>query len=210
MTQTAQLRAAAQTALTGTTAAGTNVFSPLDRPTWAGNYPVIFLSTPEEQKESLGRQGAPQFTVTATLQVIARVAMNQTQKDAGAAAAMVELEKLQNQIEVALINNPALMDLMQQFSFVRVTKDVNGDGESNLGELKMDFGLEFYQGPEDFFPIPTTALETVTIDGDLQNVFDPNGTYPNPPFPASVEPAPRDEGPDGRMEVGADITLPQE
>lgn len=210
MTQTANLRAAAVTALTGATDAGANVFSPLDRPTWAGDYPVIFLATPEEQKESLGRAGAPQFTVTATLQVIARVSMNQAQKDAGAAQAMVELEKLQQQIEVALINNPALMSLLQQFAFVRVTKDVNGDGESNLGELKMDFGLEFYQGPEDFYPIPTNPLEEVTIDGDLANVFDPSGTYANPPFPDSVEPVPRTEGPDGRAEIGADITLPQE
>lgn len=210
MTQSADLRTAAQTALTGATDAGTNVFSPLDRPTWSGNYPVIFLSTPEEQKESLGRQGAPQFTATTTLQVIARVSMNQAAADAGAAQAMVELEKLQKQIEVTLINNPALMDLLQQVAFVRITKDVNGDGESNLGELKMDFGLEFYQGPEDFFPIPTSPLETVTIDGDLASVFDPAGTYPNPPFPDSVEPAPRTAGPDGRMEIGADITLPQE
>lgn len=210
MTQAADLRAAAVTALTGTTNAGANVFSPLDRPTWAGDYPVIFLTTPEEQKESLGRQGAPQFTVTATLQVIARISKNQAQKDAGAAQAMVDLETLQRQIEVALINNPTLMSLLQQFAWVRTVKDVNGDSESNLGELKMEFGLEFYQGPEDFYPIPTNPLEEITIDGDLANVFDPSGTYTDPAFPASVEPAPRTAGPDGRMEVGADITLPQE
>lgn len=210
MTQTADLRAAAVTALSNITDAGANVFSPLDRPTWAGDYPVIFLTTPEEQKESLGTDGAPQFTVTATLQVIARVSMNQAQKDAGAAQAMVELEKLQRQIEVALINNPALMSRLQQFAFVRVTKDVNGDGESNLGELKMDFGLEFYQGPEDFYQIQTNPLETITVDGDLANVFDKSGTYSDPPFPESVASAPRTSGPDGRMEVGADITLPQE
>lgn len=210
MTQTADLRAAAVTALTGATDAGVNVFSPLDRPTWAGDYPVLFLSTPEEQKESLGRAGAPQFTVTATLRVIARVTMNQAQKDAGAAKAMVELETLQKQIEVALINNPALMSLLQEFAFVRVTKDTNGDGESNLGELKMDFGLEFYQGPEDFYPIPTTALEEAVIDGDLASVFDPNGTYPRSLFPDSVAAAPRTAGPDGRTEIGAEIILPQE
>lgn len=210
MTQTADLRTTAAAALTGATDAGANVFSPLDRPTWAGDYPVIFLATPEEQKESLGRSGAPQFTVTATLRITARVQMNQAAKDAGAAQAMVELEKMQRQIEVALINNPALMSLLQQFAWVRVTKDVSGQGEGNLGELLMDFGLEFYQGPEDFYPIPSSPLEEITVDGDLTNVYDPTGTYASPPFPSSVEAAPRTEGPDGRMEVGADITLPQE
>lgn len=209
MTQTADLRAAAVTALTGNTDAAENVFSPLDRPTWAGNYPVVFLQTPDESKESLGPNGAPQFTVTATLRVIARVQENQQKGDAGAAAAELALETLQKQIEVALINNPALMVLLEQIAFVRVEKSVTGEGEVHLGELKMDIGLQFYQGPEDFYPITGDALEEITVDADLVNVFDPNGTYPNPPFPDAVEPAPRDEGPDGRAEAGVDILLPQ-
>jgi len=209
MTQSADLRNIAKAQLIGKTDAASNVYSPLDRPTWAGNYPVIFLTTPEENKESLGPNGAPQFEVTMTLRVTARVQENQQKGDAGAAAVMAALERLQQQIEVALINNPALMSLIEQFSFVRATNDVSGEGEVHLGELKMDIGLQFYQGPEDFFPITGDALEEITVDADLVNVFDSNGIYPNPPFPDSVEPAPRDEGPDGRAEAGVDITLPQ-
>lgn len=209
MTQSADLRNIAKAQLLGKTDAGSRVYSPLDRPTWSGNYPVIFLTTPEENKESLGPNGAPQFEVTMTLRVTARVQENQQKDDAGAAAAMAALERLQQQIEVALINNPALMSLIEQFPFVRATNDVSGEGEVHLGELKMDIGLQFYQGPEDFFPITGDALKEITVDADLVNVFDPNGTYPNPPFPDAVVPAPRDEGPDGRAEGGADITLPQ-
>jgi hypothetical protein len=209
MTQAADLRVLAQQALVGKTAAMLNVYTPLDRPTWSGNYPVVFLTTPDEEKESLGPNGAPQFTVTATLRVIARVQENQAKDDAGATAAYLALETLKRQIETSLINNPALMNLLQQYKFVRSSIVVDGESAVHLGELKMDIGLEFYQGPEDFFPIPTNPLEEVTVDADLANVFDANGTYPNPPFPDSVQPAPRDEGPDGRAEAGVDIVLPQ-
>lgn len=209
MTQSADLRTTAQAQLIGRTDAGSNVYSPLDRPTWGGNYPVIFLTTPEENKESLGPNGAPQFTVTATLRATARVQENQQKDDAGAAAAMVQLERMQKQIEQALINNPALMSVIEQYAFVRCANIVSGEGEVHLGELVMDIGLQFYQGPEDFFPIQTNPLTEVTVDADLVNVFDPNGTYADPPFPAAIAPAPRTQGPDGRSEGGADIILPQ-
>lgn len=210
MTSSADLRTIAQAQLiAANTDALANVYSPLDRATWSGTYPVIFLNTPEEHKESLGPNGAPQFEVTMTLRATGRVQENQQQNDAGAAAAMVALERLQQQIEQALINNPALMSLIEQFAFVRVTNTVSGEGEVHLGEVQMDIGLQFYQGPEDFFPIASNPLEEVTVDADLTDVFDPSGTYPNPPFPDSVNPAPRTSGPDGRAEGGADITLPQ-
>ncbi|OOG61446.1 hypothetical protein B0E46_15835 [Rhodanobacter sp. B04] len=208
-TTAATLRALAVTALTGTTDAAANVFSILDWPTWSGSYPVLYLQTPKEEKESLGPNGAPQFTVTATIRIQARVQTQALANGAGAANALVALENIQRQIEVALINYTPLMVLLEQFPFVSVEKKVSGEGDQNLGELEMDVGMQFYQGPEDFYVVPSNALEQITVDADLVNVFDPNGTYANPPFPSSVEPAPRTSGPDGRAEAGADITLPQ-
>lgn len=208
-TTAATLRAQAVAALTGNTGAGFNVFSILDWPTWSGSYPVLYLQTPKEEKESLGPNGAPQFTVTATIRIQARVQTPALPNGAGAANALVALEALQRQIEVALINYTPLMVLLEQFPFVSVEKKVSAEGDQNLGELEMDVGMQFYQGPEDFYVIPTDALTEVTIDGDLTNVVDPNGTYANPPFPSAVLPAPRTSGPDGRSEVGADIILPQ-
>lgn len=209
MTSSASIRTLAVAALVGTTAAGSNVYSPLDRPTWKGNYPVIFLQTPSEEKASLGPNSAPQFTTTTTVRIVARVNAPQAKNDAGAAAAELALENLQTQIEVALINNPALMSQLQQFAWVRVQKEVTGEGEQHLGELVMEIGMEFYQGPEDFYPTTSVPLEEITVDFDAANVFDPTGTYPDPPFPDSVEPAPRTSGPDGRAEGGLDLTLPQ-
>jgi hypothetical protein len=208
-TTAATLRAQAVAALTGTTSAGASVFSILDWPTWGGSYPVLYLQTPKEEKESLGPNGAPQFTVTVTLRIQARVQTPALASGAGAANALVALETMQRQIEVALINYTPLMTLLEQFSSVSVEKKVSAEGDQNLGELEMDVGMQFYQGPEDFYVIPTDALTEITVDADLTNVFDANGTYANPPFPSSVLPAPRTSGPDGRAESGVDITLPQ-
>jgi hypothetical protein len=156
----------------------------------------------------LGRQGGPQFTVTLTLQVSGRVQVENLEDQSGVAQATVQLEALQRQIELALINNPALMSQLQQFPFVRTEMKTDGMGDQNLGEIVMSIGLEFYQGPEDFYPIPADSLDRVTVDVDLVNVFDPTATYPDPPFPGAVTQAPRTQGPDGRSEGGLDITLP--
>jgi hypothetical protein len=129
--------------------------------------------------------------------------------DAGTAVAEAALESLKQEIEVALINYPPIMSLLQQFPFTRSEMGINSEGTQAFGELALDIGMEFYQGPEDFYPIVGDTLEEIAVTADLTNVADPNGTYPNPPFPASVTPAPRTSGPDGRAEGALNIHLPQ-
>ncbi|MDE3022257.1 MAG: ATP-binding protein [Pseudomonadota bacterium] len=171
MTSTAQLRTLSVAALkNAVTLAGQDVFSPRDWPTWGGSYPVILVQTPFEEKTSIGRN-VPEFTVTATLKVTARVQSLAASADAGAAAAEADLEIFKNQIEVALINNPTIMPLLQQIAFVRSQMEVNAEGEQHIGELVMEFGLEFYQGPEAFNKPVTTALTEITL-----TVTEPSGT----------------------------------
>lgn len=216
MTTTAQIRELVVQALTTKnaqgmypTAANGNVFSPRNWATFKGQYPAIFIRTPNEDRESLGRHSAQQFTTTATIHVSARVTAAALPNDAGAAQAELALEALKTQIDQALINNPAIAIVLQQISFVRSEITVNSDGALPLGELVMQFGMEFYEGPEDFYPVDGDPLEEITVDVDLTNRYDPSGTYANPPFPSEVEPAPRTSGPDGRAEGGLDIQLPQ-
>jgi hypothetical protein len=171
MTTTAELRALGVSALAGATNAGNNVFSPLDLPTWSGDYPILFVTTPDEDAESLGRNGAPQFTVTATLRVVARIEQMSLPNDMGAAAAYAALETLRDQIKVAVINYTPLMQQLQQFPYYRTRMDVKAEGEQHLGEVVIDIGLEFYQGPEDFYPIPVVPLKGVDI-----TVEEPDGT----------------------------------
>ncbi|WP_234407526.1 phage tail protein [Pseudomonas bohemica] len=196
--------------LKGVTLAGDNVFSARTWATWKGVYPVLFLQSPIEDMESLGRNGAPQFTVTTTLVISARVEVKTLPRNAGAAQATLELEQIQNQIKIALINYSPLMSQLQQYPFIRSEISVSSEGESELAELVMQIGLEFYQGPEDFYPVPTTALEQMDISSDLTNVVDTTGVYSDAAFPDSVIPAPRTVGPDGRAEGGLLIDLPSQ
>ncbi len=222
MTTTAELRQLAVAALKGATPAGDRVYPARTWPTNQGDYPLIYLHAPVEEKEGLGRNGAPQYNVTATLRIAVRVEVQELPRNGGAEVATVELEDFQRRIERILINNPAIMQRVQQFPFIRSEIFDDGEAESNLAELVMDVGIEFYQGPEYFYPIddqpdpgegfdaateiaaisPVNPLLEVGVTHDLVNVADPTGIYPDSPYPATVVPAPRRTGPDGRAESG--------
>lgn len=234
MTTTAELRQLAVAALKGATAAGDEVYAARTWPTTKDRYPVMWLHTPVEEKEGLGRNGAPQYTVTATLRISVRVQVPTRAKNAGAEEATVLLEAFQRRIERILINNPALMERVQQFPFIRSEIFDDSEGDGQLAELVMDIGIEFYQGPEYFYPIdegpdqgegldaaaaaaaiaaiaPVSPLLDLRINNDLVNVVDSAGTYADPPFPDAVTPAPRTSGPDGRNESGLTFEFtPQE
>jgi hypothetical protein len=227
MTTTSDLRLLSAEGLKGKTIAGDNVFVARTWATWDGSYPILYLHSPSEDMESLGNASAPQFTVTATIRISARVEVKTLPKNAGAAEAVVQLEVIQQQIKMALINFPPLMRRLQQYPFVRSEIRENSEGETDLAELVMDIGMEFYQGPEDFYPLeedttpvpvldptaeiaalqPIVPLEQMNITTDLTNVFDASGVYDNPPFPGAVTAAPRSAGPDGRAEGELDIDL---
>ena len=153
MTTTSDLRLLSAEGLKSKTIAGNNVFLAKTWATWDGSYPILYLHSPSEDMQSLGDAGAPQFTVTATIRVSARVEVRNLPKNGGAAAALVELEVIQQQIKMALINFPPLMKRLQQYPFVRSEIRESGEGDSELAELVMDIGMEFYQGPEDFYPL---------------------------------------------------------
>jgi hypothetical protein len=197
-------------AMMGATAAGTNVFAPRDWPTDTSEMPILLVQSPSEVKENAaGRSGPPQFTVTTTIRVVGRVTAKAQTGDAGAMAALAATGVLQRQIEVAVINNYALRRAIQQFSSVTVKNGVSAEGEQHIAELVMDFALEFYQGPEDFAPNPSSVLEQFAIYADLVNVFSPTGTFAGTPFAGQAHPSPRTSGPDGRAEGAAVINIPQ-
>ena len=57
-----------------------------------------------------------------------------------------------------MINNDAITEVIQQFATIRSQVGVNSEGQLQLAELMMEIGLEHYQGPEDFYPTPTTDI----------------------------------------------------
>ncbi len=149
--------------------AGGNVWSYRDFPTTRLDLPdgsgLVVLDLPDEDKASLGRSGAQQFTVTATVPVIARLSRAGAPDQMGALALQKDLSILRRQIEVAVINSPALTARIQQIAFVRSTSRIETK-ERHFGELAMSFGLEFYQGPEDFYISSLADLETLELAAD--------------------------------------------
>ncbi|XTZ40069.1 ATP-binding protein [Salmonella enterica] len=159
--------------LVGKTDAGERVYSPRDWPTRADIYPVILVQTPFDHKRSLGRN-APAFTAVTTVRITGRVQEYDGESDdEGAMRAEIALETLRDQVERAVINSYELTRRIQQYVEVRSTVNVDADGEAHLGQLLVEIDIEYYQGPEDFYPIKTSPLEGTDImiempDGTLR------------------------------------------
>ncbi|TCK36724.1 hypothetical protein B0G84_5737 [Paraburkholderia sp. BL8N3] len=176
MTTCTELRDAFLAALAGATDAGQAVYSPFDWPTAPTSYPLMLIDWHTEEKKSLGRN-APLFTVTTVIQVIARTKAVAQVGDAGSTVARAAAERLKQQIERAVIGNPAVMahpdgtQRIQQFESVHSELLTSSEGEMPMAELVMAFRVEFVQGPDDFFPIRSTPVEG--FDGRVQM---PEGT----------------------------------
>lgn len=163
MTMSADLRALFVNALIGATDAGTSVYSPFDWAAAPGTYPQILVRAPHERKRSLGKN-APLFEVTTTIDIVARTQSPAAVGDAGSAAALAAAEQLKQQIEVALINNPAVWanpdgsQRISQFTSIDSEIATSSEGSMPMAELHMVIEIEFAQGPECFFPIPGIPL----------------------------------------------------
>ena len=84
-----------------------------------------------------------------------------------------------------------------QFPHIETTNLTDSNSEFFVALATCDIGMETF---EIFEPFVGTPFDTVTVTVDLQNIFDPTGTYVDPLFPGSGTPAPRTVGPDQRRE----------
>lgn len=158
-------------ALVGKTDAEGRVYSPRDWSTTEDIYPAIIVQTPFDLKNSLGRN-VPQFTTVTTVRVTGRLQeLDEIDQDNGAAKAEEALEQLREQIERAVINSYDLTRQIQQFLQIRSTIDMSAAGEGHTAQLLMDLDIEYYQGPEEFYPIETTPLEGIDV-----TIVEPDGT----------------------------------
>lgn len=168
MTTSAEIRSKFVAALKGSTDAGESVFSPFDWPTMDGSYPCILVRNPRERKESQG-PFQPGYDVFSTMQIIVRTISPALAGDEGSAVALAAAERLRAQIEVSLINNPLIWNdsaggaLIEQFTSIDSEISTSSEGEMPMGELIMNVEVKFYQGPEDFFKIPTVQIDEVQI-----------------------------------------------
>lgn len=177
-----ELRDLAVNALKGKTQAAHRVYSPRDWSTRDSDYPLLLVQTLYEEKHSLGRN-APQFNTVTTLQIAARTeTFDSALVDDGAIEAQQLLETLKEDIERSLINSYEMTRQIQQFLQVRSKIDLNATGEGHAGQLLVEMDIEYYQGPEDFYPVDASPLNGVDL---------------------------RLEMPDGTVKPGIDIELPQ-
>ncbi len=155
------LRGLVVMALQGKTAAGANVFSPQDWSTSEDMYPAILVQTGFEEKQSLGRS-APQFNTVTTVSISGRLQkQDSAEANDGAMKAQLALESLRLEIERATINSYDLTRQIQQFKSIRSRIDLNTTGEGHMAQLSMEMDIEYYQGPEDFYPVESVPLEGV-------------------------------------------------
>lgn len=183
---------------------GVTVQSPGDWDVPGAVLPVIKVRVGGQRKAAVGRT-MPEFntTVTVQLQVVC--------KGADGGAAQDALEALLGSIEDVVYGNVALISKTQQISQVESESFHSSEGALHLAGETVSISFELFESfdPVEIAPGNYPALEQVSITLDSSNVFDPSGTYSNPPFPSAVQPAPRTSGPDGRAEGVDLINLPQ-
>ena len=163
MTTSADVLAAFQVALQGSTDAGFRVYSPGDWPSGEATLPLIKLKNPDENREAIGRSGAPQFTTTTTIRVLGEVQATATTDDAGAGAAEAAIIALKRQIEVAVVNSYPLTGMLQKIASIRAQYSFNANSAVHLAAVQMDFACEFYEGPENFAAIQTSIPSDVVL-----------------------------------------------
>ena len=217
------IRLAVQTVVA--TYTGVPVVSPGDWETPTGNLPEIKLRCTGNRKTSEGRQSAG-FTTVVQLEMLLRVSADT------ASSAQDAIEALMAQVEDCVLALPSLLAVLQQVATVDTQTSITADGRTHIGEARMSFGCETLEvfDPVDIYGSLFIDLQQLVINLDTINPFDAGnaaegpmtvssnvgdgllvaegaatGTYPNPPFPDSVVPAPRTQGPDGRNEATLNI-----
>lgn len=179
--------------------------------------PQILVRTGIEGKASNIRAGLPQFNSSVSIEVMCAVSSTTAEK------AQDEIEGLWFLIENILLTDYSIIGSIQNVSSVDSKLEIDSSGNNHIAAISAAFvyeGFEVYdsqsfvnqptdpQQPQ--FPVqpePTVNLNAAGVHMDLINIADPTGTYPNPPFPDSVTPAPRTHGPDGRDEGHLEIKL---
>ncbi|VVE06673.1 hypothetical protein [Pandoraea sputorum] len=172
------------------------LFSPGDWTVPATKLPAMKVRQGKDKKESNGVNGQTAFTTVSIFEILVEVSA------VSGPAALVAIETFAAQIEEAIFKSTVLRKLAQDFPFMETETHVSADGETHIGGMHIVLGVQFF---ETFTPDVTNTLEGIDLTADLINVADPNGTYPDPPFPGAVTPAPRTQGPDGRAEGGVSV-----
>lgn len=167
--------------------------TPLDRREGS----ALLISTPEEEGQSKGNAGEPKFTTHLVLVIGAIV------ESADPELAEGNCDLLCEQALNALLCNPAFLAPFEEVVKLKTSSELRNMGDSGFSAVSaIEITLRYL---DVYSPALGPALQKVNVKTDALQPADPSGTYPDPGYP--VTPAPRTQGPDGRVELEADITF---
>lgn len=167
----AQLRdTAAAQLVAANTLAGASVFVPRDWPTNTGTYPAILVQAYRERKDARGHSQVPQFIATARLSIVGRIQ--------GATAESVEsqLDDFCEEIELAILTCQAILQNVSRIAYVETDMGVSSEGRQHIGEVQLDFGLEY---SVDIDPIEDSSVSpsaAVPFQTASVSIVEPAGT----------------------------------
>lgn len=174
---------------------------------------AILVRSQGDNKVQLSPNSGPNFTTQVFVEVEAKL-LRFTQEG------LQDLEdSTQYLLEECIIKNTWLNQIVEQITSINTRIDRTDEGTQPTSTILMQFTFQCFEGFDPYGPLAPSApwplasppvpvpLETVKIDVDAANVYSPTGTFVNPDFPDSATPPPRTTGPDGRVEIGAEITL---
>lgn len=159
--------------------------------------PRMIVYAGEEAEAFSDAGGPPSFTVRCTLVVQCLVA--KASKDAARAAVNTML----SQVQLALLEDPVWNRMASLIESMRVTRTYKPDSATVEADGRIEFIMRWRH---DYLTREPGPLTGANVRGDLSRPFDPAGDYPPTFYP--VARPPRTSGPDGRVEIGADIDLP--
>lgn len=175
--------------------------------------PALLLDMRSEDKRAISADGAtgqPAYSVSATMVVRAREVVS---SEPGAApfgldhgrAIEAVLDRWIEAIQSALLQDPAFVRMFKAIPAVRVETQVSALEEQMVAEAGVTLTLVW---EEDWSPRVVDNFASLRLGVDAIDPQDPLGTYPNTSGFPDPAPPPRDRGPDGRAEIGADLIIP--
>jgi hypothetical protein len=140
------------------------IFRPGDWPSQDGQYPLIKLRVPREFKQSTGRSGAFEFTVTTTVRFEGQVSAPAQVDDGGAAAVEMQLWRLARQIEIAVIGSYPLGAEIQNIATVDTQLAYSSDSETHLAGVQIDLSIEWFADAEIFAPVQADPIAEIHLE----------------------------------------------
>ena len=172
-------------------------------PAWPADpdaWPAVHVDAPFASHTLTSGNGMPP-----DFDLLVQVEIRAVVQGADEATVQARLDLFEAAITQALLCSQEFLSEITSIQEMNTSTDVIPGGDRPQGQLGLRLLVKVGEGFRTDFE---QDLSSLALRIDLAEPADLLGTYPpEDGFPAA-EPAPRESGPDGRIEIGADITFP--